>query len=204
MFYSQIQPQPDLKRPDADLRMTKRPESAPDAGDRVRELRRAFGRNLREIRRAKGKKQDDVARAMGSTQSYIGQIERGETNVTLDTVQKLADAIGVSSQQMLFGSLGSHLTLDVLEKMTAVLHAKVSAMLKQHGETSITLEMLASIFEAMRAETRPSARASYALGSSSLIRPRGSPESLGLFLCLRLAITQDAARELQILPASGG
>ena len=67
--------------------MPKRRESAPDQGSAEHQLRLAFGRNFREVRRAKGKTQEEVAQATGFTQSNIGKIERGEQNITLDTVR---------------------------------------------------------------------------------------------------------------------
>lgn len=49
---------------------------------------------LRQLRRASGQTQRQIANAMGTTQSAISELERGEANPQLSTVQRYARAIG--------------------------------------------------------------------------------------------------------------
>ena len=51
---------------------------------------------MRTARRAKGLSQDVLADRSGLHRAHIGEIERGETNVTIQTLKILADALGVT------------------------------------------------------------------------------------------------------------
>jgi transcriptional regulator with XRE-family HTH domain len=50
----------------------------------------AFGRAVREVRVERGFAQESFAAHAGIDRSYYGAIERGEFNVSLDTMVKLA------------------------------------------------------------------------------------------------------------------
>jgi transcriptional regulator with XRE-family HTH domain len=54
------------------------------------------GQRVRQLRSEKGWTQSELAAACGLQQSYIGQIERGEKNITISTLERLLDALGVS------------------------------------------------------------------------------------------------------------
>lgn len=58
------------------------------------ELQRNFGRNLRAYREAKGLSQEAFAYALGFHRTYMGGVERGERNLTLQTVERIAGRIG--------------------------------------------------------------------------------------------------------------
>ncbi|MFD7980222.1 helix-turn-helix domain-containing protein [Streptomyces sp. NPDC059071] len=62
---------------------------------------RAFGKKIKELRQDRGMTQNDLAAAMGKTSSWMSQVERGVQKVErLDILQDLADALGVSVQQL--------------------------------------------------------------------------------------------------------
>jgi len=54
------------------------------------ELQRTFGDNLRAYRKARGLTQEELADEFDRTQGYIGSIERGERNLSLQLVERLA------------------------------------------------------------------------------------------------------------------
>ncbi len=56
---------------------------------------RVAGR-IRSKRQKKGLSQESLADECGLHRTYIGAIERGERNVTVNTVAKIADALGCS------------------------------------------------------------------------------------------------------------
>jgi transcriptional regulator with XRE-family HTH domain len=60
-----------------------------------------LGKNLKRIRTAKGITQGDIVRSLGVSRSFISNIENGKTNPTLATIAKLAEAIGVSIDELL-------------------------------------------------------------------------------------------------------
>lgn len=67
----------------------------------------AFGRHLRELRLARSLTQEALATAAGLHWTYIGQIERGERNLTLKNVLRLAHGLGISSGALLQGAFGN-------------------------------------------------------------------------------------------------
>ena len=62
--------------------------------------REAFGSRLRELRIARGLSQEDMAHAAGLDRSYVGGVERGQRNVSLDNIHKLADALDVTVREL--------------------------------------------------------------------------------------------------------
>ena len=54
-----------------------------------------FGNRVRNLRNQKGMSQERLAELAGLHSTYIGQIERGEKNPTVDTVSKIAKGLGI-------------------------------------------------------------------------------------------------------------
>ena len=63
--------------------------------------RRDFGRRVREQRAARGLSQEALAERAGLHRTYVGSVERGERNVSLDNIHALADALGVSPGELI-------------------------------------------------------------------------------------------------------
>jgi transcriptional regulator with XRE-family HTH domain len=59
------------------------------------ELQRAVGRNLRAFREERGLSQEAFAEIVGVHRTYMGAVERGERNLTLRSVERIAQRIGV-------------------------------------------------------------------------------------------------------------
>lgn len=60
-----------------------------------------LARNLRALRKQRGWSQEVMAEECGLHRTYVGAIERGERNVTLDTLNLLARALGVRSAELI-------------------------------------------------------------------------------------------------------
>ena len=60
-----------------------------------------LGQNMKRVRTKKGMSQGDIARALDVDRGYISNIENGKKNPTLATIQKLADALRVSADELL-------------------------------------------------------------------------------------------------------
>jgi transcriptional regulator with XRE-family HTH domain len=60
-----------------------------------------FGQNLRRYRKAMGISQEDLADKAGLHRTYIGSVERGERNVSIDNMQRLAAAVDSTVQKLL-------------------------------------------------------------------------------------------------------
>ena len=61
----------------------------------------AFGKRVREMRKSKGISQERLAEMAGIDRSYMGNIERGEKNVTLKKAYEICDALEVTIYQLL-------------------------------------------------------------------------------------------------------
>lgn len=61
----------------------------------------ALGIAIRETRREREVGQEAFARYAGLDRSYVGAVERGEFNVTLDTILKLAAGLHMKPSRLL-------------------------------------------------------------------------------------------------------
>lgn len=59
-------------------------------------IKERVGELIRETRKAKGLTQKDVGKRMGISESTFNRYETGEANLSLITIEKIADALGVS------------------------------------------------------------------------------------------------------------
>lgn len=67
----------------------------------MREISAKLGKNLKKIRTAKKLSQGAIARKLDVHRAYVSGIENGKRNPTLATVEKLANALGVSADELL-------------------------------------------------------------------------------------------------------
>ena len=61
----------------------------------------AFGAAVRALRVERGYRQEGFAAHAGLDRSYVGAIERGEYNVSLGMIFRLADGLGVTPGELL-------------------------------------------------------------------------------------------------------
>lgn len=65
------------------------------------DLQRRVGRNLRAYRVARGLSQEDFAEVVGVHRTYMGGLERGERNITLKSLERIAERLGVGPLELL-------------------------------------------------------------------------------------------------------
>lgn len=65
--------------------------------------RSRLARNLKRSRLALGLSQESLAERAGLHRNYVGCIERNEKNVSLDSLESLAKALGVSPEELISG-----------------------------------------------------------------------------------------------------
>jgi len=67
----------------------------------IGDLQRRVGENLRQYRRERSLSQEAFAQALGVHRTYMGGIERGERNLTLQTVESIAQHLGLDPLSLL-------------------------------------------------------------------------------------------------------
>jgi transcriptional regulator with XRE-family HTH domain len=66
-------------------------------------VRNKFGKNIRELRKQKGWSQELLAEKVDLHRSYISVVERGEKNLSLDNIAKIAKTLGVTIETLFKG-----------------------------------------------------------------------------------------------------
>ncbi len=67
----------------------------------MKDIKRAFGHRIKALRRFRGLTQEQLAERSSLSYKFIGEIERGVGNPTIDTIGKIATALGVPVAQLL-------------------------------------------------------------------------------------------------------
>ncbi len=69
--------------------------------DRAAKLQRQFGQTVRTERKARQLTQQQLAFESSLSLTYVGEIERGQRMVSLDTLQRLATALKMTAAELL-------------------------------------------------------------------------------------------------------
>ena len=64
-------------------------------------IKKRFGLNLKNLREQKGWSQEKLAEKSGLHRTYISGLERGIRNPTIDILQEVANALGVTPSDLL-------------------------------------------------------------------------------------------------------
>lgn len=67
-----------------------------------------FGNNVRHYRHLKNLSQEELALKADLHRTYIGMIERAEKNITLNNMEKIANALEVNIEDLLKSSSNEH------------------------------------------------------------------------------------------------
>lgn len=62
----------------------------------MKELRLALGLMVRKLRNSAGFTQEELGEKADLSYKFIGELERGRVNVSLDSLEKIATALGVN------------------------------------------------------------------------------------------------------------
>lgn len=65
------------------------------------EYQQIFGKRVRELRKEHGLSQVELAAKVGIDRSYMGFLERGERNPSLEVIASIAEALGVTPDELL-------------------------------------------------------------------------------------------------------
>jgi transcriptional regulator with XRE-family HTH domain len=64
-------------------------------------IRKLFGDAIRSERQKLGLSQEELAFRCGLHRTYIGSVERGERNISLENIVKIAETCGISTSTLL-------------------------------------------------------------------------------------------------------
>ena len=104
------------------------------------DIAKAVGQRIRNYRTQNGLSQEKLAELSGCHPTYIGQLERGEKNATLESIERITVALGVTLSK-LFEKLGGQ--EDDTKDIPLACYEFLSAKSKEEQEQlyKILLEM---------------------------------------------------------------
>lgn len=96
---------------------------------------KAVGRRIREERKKLGLSQEELAELVELSNYYIGQLERGERQMSLPVLVSLANCLHLSLDYLIFGEdiYNSYLVSDIYSSQD--LHSDFTASKKQELES---------------------------------------------------------------------
>lgn len=94
------------------------------------DIAKIIGQRIRNYRTQKGLSQEKLAELAGCHPTYIGQLERGEKNATLESVEKIASAMDIPLSE-LFDKLGKSGGDNIAAKCYDLVASKNEAEQKQ-------------------------------------------------------------------------
>ena len=105
-------------------------------------LQKIVGERIRNFRKEKGWSQEELADNANLHTTYIGQLERGEKNPTLESIEKIANALGISLEE-LFRAIQPNILPDdyTLLQIITILQAR------SVEDQKLVLKMLNILFE---------------------------------------------------------
>jgi transcriptional regulator with XRE-family HTH domain len=69
----------------------------------MQEVQKRLGKRVAELRRKKGFSQEGFAHECGFHRSYMGAVERGEKNITIAMIEKIAKALDLGLSELFKG-----------------------------------------------------------------------------------------------------
>lgn len=84
----------------------------PAAARKTLTLRQVFALNLRLVRIRAGMSQERLADEAGLDRAFVGTLERGQRNVSIDNIERLTHAVGVSAVDLMDPKLAQREGLD--------------------------------------------------------------------------------------------
>ncbi|WP_271755298.1 helix-turn-helix domain-containing protein [Cohnella sp. JJ-181] len=105
-------------------------------------LAEAVGHKIRYYRKSRGLTQEQLGERVQQPQSYIGGIERGEKNISLDTLEKISRALEVHPTA-LFENYSMLITKDKIENDKLIVG--VTSILQ--GRTAKEIQVLSKLIK---------------------------------------------------------
>jgi len=101
-----------------------------------------FGANVRNYRLAKDLKQRHIAEAIDKSESFVGQIERGESAPSFDTIETIAAALDVP-EVVLFATTPMSVPTGERGKLLQRIHVQLAKL--NNAELARAVKMLKAL-----------------------------------------------------------
>lgn len=75
-------------------------------------LRQVFARNVRLVRVNAGISQENLAMEIGLDRTFLGSLERGERNISIDNIERIAKVLGYPPYELVHPDLPRLRNLD--------------------------------------------------------------------------------------------
>jgi transcriptional regulator with XRE-family HTH domain len=103
---------------------------------------KTIGRNLYKFRKIKDKKASDVAKYIGLGETAYTKYERGESKITIDLIQKVAEFYKIDPLQLLSTTASSHFVENVQHSPFAI---NGTVQTTNDEQTKIMLKLIESV-----------------------------------------------------------
>lgn len=105
----------------------------------TKQLAKALGERIRVLRLDKGLSQEQLGERSGLHTNYIGQIERGEKNLTIESLQKISRSLEIPLEQLFH-------SIDPLNAQSAL--GQIVGMLSERpvADHALVLSLIRTVF----------------------------------------------------------
>ncbi len=113
-------------------------------------IRVLVGERIRTLRKERGWSQEELGEKADLHHTYVGAVERGEKNASIDTLDKIADALGIEMVD-LFTLTKGKMNVDKLR----------AYIIEEVKESSLgMLQLIAVLIQTTRSEKGPASKKS--------------------------------------------
>lgn len=94
-------------------------------------VRKGLGKRINLLRKSKGLTQEELGEKAGLSYKFVGEMERGEVNPSLDSLVSMADALGVNITDLFPSKTDiflqfSHQNIQLIKKVIRLLNRTFS------------------------------------------------------------------------------
>ena len=110
-----------------------------------------IGERIRDVRHRKGLSQEELAEKADINRTYLSQLEHNKSSPTLDVVERIAAALGVTSVELMGGASGDGESRPAVEYSSDSIHPGLQEFLDDErtrllmNPTAAEIEILKSI-----------------------------------------------------------
>lgn len=98
------------------------------------------GENVKKARKSKGLTQQELGERMGVTQATVNQYESGKRNPKLDTLNRIANALGVNVGVLLYGENSTTIDRDGTKFSGPITPQEDIDEMKEEGIFNVTIK----------------------------------------------------------------